>query len=54
MTWGGGQAPMPMACARGTLGGDQGVAVQGQALEKSRFLRLLPLISQLTFSIQLL
>lgn len=38
MTGGGGRAPMPTACARGALGGDQGVAVQAQALEKSGFL----------------
>lgn len=29
---------MPTACAQGALGGDQGVAVQAQALEKSGFL----------------
>ena len=38
MIGGGGRAPTPTACARGALGGDQGVAVQAQALEKSGLL----------------
>ena len=36
--WGGGPAPTPTACARGALGGNQGVAVQAQALENSGLL----------------